>query len=75
MPAHTPASVLASRVFAALDQARENGYEEFFRLPAAEVAADLRDYAADLEDESVPELAHLVVAWKASRLATVSERP
>lgn len=55
---------LAERVFRALDHALENGYENFLQLPATEVANDLLDYDADLENEDPAKLAPLVSAWR-----------
>jgi hypothetical protein len=55
---------LKARVFQALDNARENGYDSLLRQGAYNVAADLADYDGDLEDENVDLVAMAVTDWK-----------
>lgn len=57
-------SSLHARVFEALFNARDNGYESLLRQSAYNVAADLTDYDADLEDENIDLVALEVTAWK-----------
>jgi hypothetical protein len=56
-----------TRVFRALGFALDNGYEDFLRLPAVEVANDLLDFDADLESEDADELVPLVSEWRVAR--------
>jgi hypothetical protein len=59
-----PVPSLQERVFTALDHAIENGYDNLLWVPAADVAADLADYDADLEGESTAEMTEHVTAWR-----------
>jgi hypothetical protein len=61
---------LRNRVFESLDHARENGYTEFFGLPAQVVAEDLAEYDSDLEGEDTAILAKLVTEWRQAEAET-----
>lgn len=57
---------LQERVFRALDNARENGYEQI-TLPATEVTWDLLTLDADLEKEDFVAVKPLVEEWQQNR--------
>lgn len=57
-------SSLHARVFEALFNAQSNGYDALLRQGAYNVAADLTDCDADLEDENIDLVALEVIAWK-----------
>jgi hypothetical protein len=60
----TPAPSLRDRVFASLDHALENGYDNLLWTEPAEVADDLAEYDTDLEGEDTAVLAQLVQDWR-----------
>lgn len=57
-------SSLHARVFEALCNARDSGYDALLKQSAYDIAADLTDCDADLEDENVDLVALEVTLWK-----------
>lgn len=56
---------LSDRVFEALNNALENGYDELKSMSPVEVVGDLMEYDTDLEDEEVGSLLLLIREWQA----------
>lgn len=57
---------LQERVFRALDQARDNGYDQIC-LPSTEVTWDLLTLVTDLEEEDFVAVKLLVEEWQQNR--------